>query len=85
MPPDIARDIRCVAILGVTATPALASDGRRYTAIVGADAMDATGQSREIVRDLILAQVRHVRAERPDEAAVKGCTAQMHARLKARP
>ncbi len=81
LPPEIARDLRCVAIIGVSQNPALAKDGALYTAIVGAGAMDATGQSREAVRDLIFAQVRIIRKTKPSAAESAGCTTQMRARI----
>lgn len=81
LPPEIARDLRCVAIIGVDRDPALAEDGALYAAIVGAGAMDATGQSREAVRDLIFGQVRIVRKAVPAPAEVATCTTQMRARI----
>lgn len=81
LPPEVARDLRCVAIIGVSRDAALASDGALYTAIVGAGAMDATGQSRETVRDLIFDQVRIVRKVVPAPAEEKTCITQMLARI----
>jgi hypothetical protein len=81
LPPEIARDLRCVAIIGVSRDPALAKDGALYTAIVGANAMDATGQSREVVRDLIFEQVRIIRKVKPVAAEATSCTTQMRARI----
>jgi hypothetical protein len=81
LPPEIARDLRCVAIIGVMRDPALAKDGALYTAIVGANAMDATRQSREAIRDLILAQATRVRATKPSPGEVATCTTQMRARI----
>jgi hypothetical protein len=81
LPPEIARDLRCVAVIGVAREPALAKDGALYTAIVGAGAMDATGQSREAVRDLIFAQVRLVRKTKPAPVEIATCTKQMRARI----
>lgn len=81
LPPDLARDMRCVAVIAVNRNPSLASDGAFYTAIVGADAMDATGQSREAVRDLILNQVKRVRATPPGASEIKTCAAAMKARV----
>jgi hypothetical protein len=81
LPPEIARDLRCVAIIGVARDPLLAKDGSLYTAIVGAAAMDATGQSREAVRDLIFAQVRIVRKTKPGAAESTTCITQMRARI----
>jgi hypothetical protein len=81
LPPEIARDLRCVAIIGVARDPALAKDGALYTAIVGANAMDATGQSREAVRDLILAQVRIIQKIKPVPAESITCVTQMRARI----
>lgn len=81
LPPEIARDLRCVAIIGVARDPALAADGALYAAIVGASAMDATGQSREAVRDLIFDQVRIVRKTVPTPQEVMACTTQVRARI----
>jgi hypothetical protein len=81
LPPEIARDLRCVAIIGVSNDPALFKEGAVYTAIVGARAMDATGQSREAVRDLIFDQVRIIRKVKPDANEETNCTTQMRARI----
>ena len=81
LPPDIVRDMRCVAVIGVRRDPALAQDGAFYTAIVGADAMDATGQSREAVRDMILHQVKIVRATKPGQGEITACIRAMKARV----
>ena len=81
LPPEIARDLRCVAIIGVGGDPAVAEAGALYAAIVGAGAMDATRQSREAVRDLIFDQVRIVRKTKPAPAEVMTCITQMRARI----
>lgn len=81
LPPEIARDLRCVAVIGVGRDPALLKDGAVYAAIVGANAMDATGRSREAVRDLIYDQVRIVRKIGPLQAEVATCVTQMRARI----
>ena len=81
IPPQIARDLRCVAIIGTAANPAWAKDGAHYTAIVGANAMDATGQTRESVRDLILQQVKIVRANKVSATETSDCVSQMRARI----
>ena len=81
LPPEIARDMRCVAIIGLARNPALAKEGALFTAIVGANAMDATGQSRDAVRDLILAQVRIIRKTKPAPDELTTCTTQMRARI----
>jgi hypothetical protein len=81
LPPDIASDLRCVAVIAVNRDPALSSDGAFYTAIVGADAMDATGQSREAVRDMILSQVKIIRAASRDQTEIARCTRAMKARI----
>ena len=81
LPPEIARDLRCVAIIGVGRDPGLASEGALYAAIVGAHAMDATGQSREAVRDLIFDQVRIIRKTAPAPVETITCTTQMRARI----
>lgn len=81
LPPALARDLRCVAIIGTARELALARDGALYTAIVGAEVMDATGATREAVRDVILQQVRIVRAAKPAVTETTACIAQMKARV----
>lgn len=81
LPPEIARDLRCVAIIGVSRDPALFKEGAVYAAIVGARTMDATGQSREMVRDLIFEQVRIIRKTKPTATEATTCTTQMRARV----
>ena len=81
LPPEIARDIRCVAIIGVAGDPAKAKEGALYAAIVGAQAMDATGQSRESIRDLFFGQVRIVRKVKPTSEEANRCITQMRARI----
>ena len=79
--PDIARDLRCVAVIGLAGEPKLAQDGAAYAAIVGAEAMDATGLDRQAVGDMIKDQVRIVRANRPDTKALVTCVSRMRARI----
>lgn len=81
LPPALARDLRCVAVIGVARDSALAKDGALYTAIVGAEAMDATGSTRETVREMMLAQVKIVRAVKPKKDELVACTSQMKARI----
>ena len=81
LPPDIASDLRCIAVIAVHRDPALAADGAFYTAIIGADAMDATGQSREAIRDMILNQVKIVRAAKPGRTEIANCARAMKARV----
>jgi hypothetical protein len=81
LPPELTRDLRCIAIIGVARDQAMATDGALYTAIVGAAVMDTTGRSREAVRDLIFAQVRIIRKTPPAPAEVAACTTQMKARI----
>ena len=81
LPPETAQDLRCVAILAVKADKAIAKDAAFYTAIVGADAMDASGQPREAVRDLIVAQVKIVRATTPLKPETDRCIAAMKSRV----
>jgi hypothetical protein len=81
LPPALARDMRCVAVIGIARNPAFARDGALYTAIVGAEAMDATGASREAVRDMILAQAKIVRGAKPAATELSTCVAQMKARV----
>lgn len=80
LPPEIARDLRCVAILGVFGDASVAGEGAYFAAVVGADAMDATGLGREAVRDLMLAQVRIVRSNMPVANELTACITQMRAR-----
>jgi hypothetical protein len=83
LPPALASDLRCVAMIGIARDPALAKDGAYYTAIVGADIMDATGQSREAVRDMFLNQARglNARAALPSGPQRDACVRQMRARI----
>jgi hypothetical protein len=81
LPPDIVSDLRCVAVLAVNRNPSLAADGAFYAAVVGADAMDASGRSREAVRDLILDQVKRIRAVPPVATEIESCTRAMKARI----
>ena len=81
MPPETARSLRCVAVLAVAPDAKSAPDAAFFTAIVGAEAMDATGQTRETVRDLIVDQVRRVRADPGARNERAACTAQMKARV----
>ena len=80
--PDLAQDLKCVAVLGVAADPALVRDGAEYAAIVGANVMDTTGLSREAVRDMILAEVRVVRARGVSSVERDACVRQMRDRIK---
>jgi hypothetical protein len=81
VPPETSRGLRCVAVLAVDADRSRARDSALYTAIVGAEAMDATGMSREAVRDYILDQVRIVRRTKPVKFEIVQCVAQMKARV----
>lgn len=70
--PDQARNIRCVAVLGILAfeqerrtaaalgLPPLARDGARFAQVVGETIVRETGRSQEAVRALILAEVAAV-------------------------
>ena len=80
-PPETSQGLRCVAVLAVNADKSGASDGAFYTAIVGAEAMDATGATRETVRDYIIDQVRIVRATKAGKAEIDQCVVQMNARV----
>ena len=79
--PETARDLRCVAILAVAADRSLAKESAFYTAIVGAEAMDETGKTREAVRELIIAQVKFVRGHRPARVEVDACVTSMKSRV----
>jgi hypothetical protein len=83
LPPALARDMRCVAVIGIARDPALAKEGAYYTAIVGADIMDATGQSREIVRDMFLREAKalNAKAALPSGPQRQSCVQQMRARI----
>jgi hypothetical protein len=80
-PPESSRGLRCVAVLAVNGDKAQANDGAFYTAIVGAEAMDGTGMTREVVRDYILGQVRIVRRTKAGKAEIDQCIVQMKARV----
>lgn len=72
LPPERARQMRCVAVLGVIAfeqdrrtaaalaLPPLARDGARFAQVVGEAVVKDAGLSQEQVRDLILADVAAV-------------------------
>ena len=81
LPPETAEGLRCVAVLATGTDKTLAKDAAFYTAIVGAEAMDATHQTREAVRDMILAQVRIVRASKIAKPETDRCVSQMKARV----
>ncbi len=81
LPPDLAVDLRCVAVLGVAADPALARDGALFTAIVGAAAMDVTGQTREAVGALITTQVKIVRSVPASRDERQVCATRMRERI----
>ena len=75
--------MRCVAVIGIARDPALSKDGAYFTAIVGADIMDAMGQSREMVRDMILREARALNAKvaLPSGPQRDSCVQQMRARI----
>jgi hypothetical protein len=83
LPPALARDLRCVAVIGIARNPALAKDGAYYAAIVGAEIMDATGQSREAVRDMMLGEAKALNAKvaLPSGPQREACIRQMRARI----
>lgn len=86
VPADLRADLRCVAILAVHADPRLKADGAWFSAITGAAIMDATGETRESVREMLFDEVAAVRkAGRPLGAEVRRCTAAMRARVAANP
>jgi hypothetical protein len=87
---ESAQDIRCVAVLGIVAydqrrettewadIPPVAKDGERFAGIVGERTMKETGQTREAVKDLILAQVAAVqKAKDVPRAEVETCVKRM--------
>ncbi len=90
MSPQSAQDIRCVAVLGIVASdqrrapktwvglPPLGSDGARFAAVVGARTMAETGQTREAVRDLILADVAKLQKSKTiPRGDVEACVTRM--------
>jgi hypothetical protein len=82
VPDDLKRDLRCVAVLAVANDPALKKEGGYYAAIVGANIMDATGDTRESVREMMLDEAAAVRkGGKPKPAEVARCTAMMRTRI----
>ncbi|CAN5400231.1 hypothetical protein BH09PSE3_BH09PSE3_24130 [soil metagenome] len=91
--PAQSADIRCVAQLAIVANeqkrgagwgdyPDVGDDGADFAAVVGEDVMKTTGQTREQVRDLILAAVASVqKGGKLDRADIDKCAVSMHARL----
>jgi hypothetical protein len=80
-PPETTQGLRCVAVLAVNREQSRANDAAFYTAIVGAEAMDATGMTREAIRDYILDQVKIVRRNKAAKAEIDQCVVQMKARV----
>jgi hypothetical protein len=81
---DLKTDLRCVAVLGVYANPKLKEDGAYFAAIVGAEIMDATGKSREAVRDMMRAEAAAVRkAGGPRPAEISFCAKRAFSRIAA--
>ena len=80
-PPETSQGLRCVAVLAVNGDKSRAKDAAFYTAIIGAEAMDATGLPREAVRDFILDQVKIVRAAKGAKSEIDPCIVQMKARV----
>jgi hypothetical protein len=80
-PPETTQGLRCVAVLAVNREQSRANDAAFYTAIVGAEAMDATGMTREAIRDYILDQVKIVRRNKAGKAEIDQCVVQMKARV----
>ena len=80
-PPETSQGLRCVAVLAVNREQSRANDAAFYTAIVGAEAMDATHMTREPVRDYILEQVKIVRRTGAGKAEIDQCVVQMRARV----
>jgi hypothetical protein len=86
-------DIACVAKLAIVASeqkrgtgwtdyPDVGDDGADYASVVGEDVVTSTGQSKEQVRDLILAAVASVqKGGKLDRAEIDKCAILMHARV----
>ncbi len=81
--PELREALHCAAALALTAAeqqrgnpaalalPALAERGKRYFAVIGAQAMDEAGLTREAVRDILVAEVAEMQrraAAEPDQA-----------------
>jgi hypothetical protein len=82
IPAILKSDLRCVAVLAVNADPKLKRDGAYYSAIVGADIMDATKETRESVREAMLEEAAAVRKSgKPRADTVAACIRQMRARI----
>lgn len=82
VPQDLQRDLHCVVVLAVHADPTLKKAGADFAAITGAAIMDATGETRESVREMILTEAAAVRAKgRPAAAEIVACSARMRAAL----
>jgi hypothetical protein len=89
------RDIGCVAALAVVAYeqgrgetrwPPLGEDGARFAQVVGERVMKQTGQTREQVRDAIVAAVaERQKAKALPDAEVTACLAMMRETLPALP
>lgn len=89
------RDIACVATLaivtyeqgrGETRWPAVGEDGARYAQVVGERVMKQSGQTREQVRDAILAAVvERQKAKTLSDTEVTACLALMRDALPALP
>ncbi len=95
--PAQARDIQCVATLAIVASeqrraagwgeiPDMQDEGAGYAAIVGEDVMKTTGETREAVRDRIVAAVARIQnAKRLPRADVDACIAAMRKRQPVAP
>ncbi len=82
MPPQTER-LRCVALIAIIANdqsrgaagweglPDLQDRGRHFAGVTGAELMKETGQSREQVRELIIAQVASLQNDAADEARLE--------------
>ena len=82
IPEPLKRDLRCVVVIAIHGDPKLKNDGAYFSAIVGADIMDATKESRESVRETMLDEAAIVRkAGKPKPQTVAACTGQMRARI----
>ena len=82
IPEALKRDLRCVVVIAIYGGPKLTKDGAFFSAIVGADIMDATEETRESVRETMLEEAAVVRkGGKPKPDTVAACTTQMRARI----
>lgn len=83
VPDNLKRDLRCVAVLAVHNDPKLKKEGGYFAAMVGANIMDATGDTRESVREMMLDEAAAVRkGGKPKAAEVARCVSMMRTRIR---